>query len=95
MYFWTGLEWKNLVKNLMFGDDELFYLKAYFESGKTKLEKEHKLMLLKEINKRIGFFLLPIGWNCYNTKSKFWICEMAIDVNVNQESKSRISYNNC
>lgn len=40
----------------MFGDDELFYLKAYFESGKTKLEKEHKLMLLKEINKRRGLF---------------------------------------
>lgn len=40
----------------MFGDDELFYLKAYFESGKTKLEKEHKLMLLEEINKRWGLF---------------------------------------
>lgn len=40
----------------MFGYDEFFYLKAYFESGKTKLEKEHKLMLLKEINKRIGLF---------------------------------------
>lgn len=40
----------------MFGDDELFYLKAYFESGKTKLGKEHNLMLLKEINKRSGLF---------------------------------------
>lgn len=39
MYFWTGVEWKVLVRSLMFGDDEVVYQKAYIENGKTKLEK--------------------------------------------------------